>query len=328
MLLAIADDAAGLAILAAFYPQEAVHPLWFLLTAGSVGLGLLLRAWGVRSFWWYLLGPGVLCWWSFHEAGIHPALGLVPIIPTMPHSRGDRGLFAHSDPVRRSTLDNFGHWWSRPTELILGLFGLTNAGVPLGNVGTGTWLVLAGLLVGKPLGIILFAALGEGLFGLKLPEGMKYRDVLVMGVVAGIGFTVALFVASAAFPEPGPIQDAAKMGAWAASSRRPWHCCWPDCSACGPVRGPLRIRKRNWLPPPHPEAPPRVARRPATDAIRVSDTGTLALSSFLAFKNPRGQWKLQILQGSCDDRSKEGEVFTGPSGALAARCTRTLTIGA
>ncbi|QDV38951.1 Na+/H+ antiporter NhaA [Tautonia plasticadhaerens] len=213
LLLAIADDAAGLAILAVFYPEEAVAPAWFLLSAAAVGLGLLMKARRVRSFWWYLLGPGVLCWWSFHEAGIHPALGLVPIIPTMPHLPDDRGLFAHSDPRRRSTLDRFGHWWGRPAELILGLFGLVNAGVPLGSVGTATWLVLLGLVVGKPLGITLFTAVGEAAFGLKRPEGMGYRHVLVMGIVAGIGFTVALFVSTAAFPEPGPLQDSAKMGA-------------------------------------------------------------------------------------------------------------------
>ncbi|RUL85301.1 sodium:proton antiporter [Tautonia sociabilis] len=264
LLLAIADDAAGLAILAVFYPEEAILPAWFLLTASAIGLGLLLRARGVRSFWWYLLGPGILCWWSFEQAGIHPALGLVPIIPTLPHSPGDRGLFAPSDPIRRSTLDAFGHWWSRPTELILGLFGLANAGVSLGHLGTGTWLVLGGLVLGKPLGITLFTALGESVFGLKRPERMGYRHVLVMGIVAGIGFTVALFVSSAAFPEPGPIQDAAKMGALGS---------FLSAAVAFPLARALRVRDPSSAeadpaddppvpPPPLPGSPPQAEWAP------------------------------------------------------------------
>ncbi len=94
-----------------------------------------------------------------------------------------------------------------------GLFGLVNAGVVFSNTGPATWLVLSGLLIGKPVGITLFTFVGEKLFGLKLPDGMSYRHVITMGVVAAIGFTVALFVSSAAFGEPGPIQDSAKMGA-------------------------------------------------------------------------------------------------------------------
>ena len=83
----------------------------------------------------------------------------------------------------------------------------------MSNTGTATWLVLSALLLGKPLGITLFTFLGEKLFHLERPTGMTYRHVVTMGVVAGIGFTVALFVSTAAFSEPGTIQDSAKMGA-------------------------------------------------------------------------------------------------------------------
>ena len=90
-----------------------------------------------------------------------------------------------------------------------------NAGVVFSNTGTATWLVLAGLMLGKPLGITLFTFLGEFLFRLERPAGMSWRHVLTLGIVAGIGFTVALFVSTAAFPQPGVIQDSAKMGALA-----------------------------------------------------------------------------------------------------------------
>lgn len=213
LLLAIADDAAGLVILAVAYPQEAMQPQWLLLTAAAIGTGLAMRKLGVRSFWWYLLIPGVMSWFSFYMAGIHAALGLAPIIPTMPHAKTDLGLFAPEERQRHDTLNEFEHWWKNPVELVLGLFGLVNAGVAFSSVGTGTWLVLAGLIIGKPLGITLFTWLGERLFKLEMPAGMDYRHIVSLGMVAGIGFTVALFVSTAAFHQPGPIQDSIKMGA-------------------------------------------------------------------------------------------------------------------
>ncbi|APZ92598.1 Na+/H+ antiporter NhaA [Fuerstiella marisgermanici] len=214
LLLAIADDAAGLLILAVAYPQEALQPQYLLGAVGAVAWGLLLRRLGVRSFWVYLLGPGVLSWLSFHYAGIHAALGLVPIIPTLPHAAHDPGLFAE-DEQDHDTLSEFARWWKNPVELILGLFGLVNAGVVFSNTGPATWLVLSGLLIGKPLGITLFTFLGEKLFHLERPDGMTYGHIVTLGMVAAIGFTVALFVSTAAFNEPGAIQDSAKMGALA-----------------------------------------------------------------------------------------------------------------
>ena len=213
LLLAIADDAAGLLILAVAYPQEALQPEWMLGTVAAVAMGIAFRRLGVRSFWWYLLGPGVLSWISFHYSGIHAALGLVPIIMTMPHAGSDEGLFIDSEMEHTDTLNEFARWWKNPVELILGLFGLVNAGVVFSNTGTATWLVLIALVIGKPLGITLFTFLGEKLFHLERPEGMSYRHVVTLGVIAGIGFTVALFVSTAAFTEPGAIQDSAKMGA-------------------------------------------------------------------------------------------------------------------
>ncbi len=215
LLLAIADDAAGLLILAVAYPQEELRLVWLVLTVVAVLLGLGMRRAGVRSFWWYLLGPGVLSWLSFHQAGIHAALGLVPIIPTMPHEAADMGLFAPGERERSDTLNQFEKWWKQPVELILGLFGLANAGVTFANIGPGTALVLSGLLVGKPLGITLATLCGQRAFGFSLPDGMNYRHIATLGMIAGIGFTVALFVSSAAFPDPGVVQDSVKMGALA-----------------------------------------------------------------------------------------------------------------
>jgi len=213
LLLAIADDAGGLIILAVFYPQGELAPVWLLATVGAIVIGLVMRRYKLKSFWWYLVIPGALSWVSFWQAGIHPALGLVPIIPTLPHAHTDLGLFMRSEMQRHDTLNEFEHWFKNPVELFLGLFGLVNAGVVFASAGTGTVLVLLGLLVGKPIGIFLFTYIGAKVFKLEMPKGMNFRHVFVLGAIAGIGFTVALFVSTAAFPDPGPVQDSVKMGA-------------------------------------------------------------------------------------------------------------------
>jgi NhaA family Na+:H+ antiporter len=212
LLLAIADDAGGLLILAVFYPLQPVEPLWLLLPLAAFALGLAMRRMRVRSFWWYLLFPGALSWVGFALSGLHPALGLLPVIPTLPHGRHQDEEVHWGASKAHNTLDEFESWWSTPVEVILGLFGLLNAGVALSAVGAPTVLVLVGLVAGKPLGILLSGIIAVKLFGLLLPEGVRFRELLVVGCAAGIGFTVALFVATVAFA-PGALQDAAKMGA-------------------------------------------------------------------------------------------------------------------
>ncbi|QDT07678.1 Na(+)/H(+) antiporter NhaA [Rubripirellula lacrimiformis] len=213
LLLAIADDAAGLMILALFYPQAPIVPQWLCLTLVAMCGAMLLRRQKVHSHWAYLLGPGAICWFSFYQANIHPALGLVPIIPLLPHAHTDLGIFAREELDRHDTLSEFEHCWKLPVECFLGLFGLINAGVVMSSLGTGTWLVLAGLFIGKPLGITGMTYFAEKGLKLEKPAGMDYRHVVTLGAVAAIGFTVALFVSVAAFTVPGPIQDSVKMGA-------------------------------------------------------------------------------------------------------------------
>ena len=213
LLLAIADDAGGLIVLATFYPTGETN---LLMLAGLVGaaIGLSLVLWKVlkvKSFWPYLIGPGALSWYGFLVGGIHPALALVPLAWCLPHEHTDLGVWAPGESEGADTLNRMEHWWKRPVELILGLFGFVNAGVVFSAMGVGTALVCVGLLVGKPVGIIGMTQLGR-LFGLTLPEGMNTRDLVVVGFAAGIGFTVALFVSIVAFPQ-GALQDSVKMGA-------------------------------------------------------------------------------------------------------------------
>lgn len=212
LLLAIADDAAGLVILAIFYSGD-VQPIWLLLTVGAMALAAAMRYLKVHSHWYYFLTAGVLSWVSFYMAGVHPALGLVPIIPILPHAQTDLGIFARDELKRHDTLNEFEHFWKEPVEYILCLFGFVNAGVVLTSVGTGTWLVLIGLLIGKPLGITLLTVFAQKVLKLEIPAGMDYRHIVTLGTVAGIGFTVALFVSVAAFPPPTEVLDSVKMGA-------------------------------------------------------------------------------------------------------------------
>jgi NhaA family Na+:H+ antiporter len=119
-----------------------------------------------------------------------------------------------SDPreeYRPDTLNRFEHWWATPVQFVLLLFGFANAGVPFEQIGAGTHYVLAGLLLGKPIGILLFSGLARFVGG-SLPQDLRVPDLLVVGVVASIGFTVSLFFATAAFPE-GPALAETKMGA-------------------------------------------------------------------------------------------------------------------
>jgi NhaA family Na+:H+ antiporter len=212
LLLAIADDAFGLIVLAIFYPSG---PVAF----GDLGLWLvpaLLVAWvlrklGVRSFWMYLVVPGVLSWIGLYRGGIHPALAMVPIVPFMPHERSDLKLFGNRRVTGISTMNEFEHWWRLPVQVILLAFGLVNAGVPVSSVGTVTWLIMASLIIGKPLGVVSLTWLAERV-GFRRATGLDYGDLTVMGIAAGIGFTVALFFTTAAFP-PGATLDQAKMGA-------------------------------------------------------------------------------------------------------------------
>ncbi|MBU2891343.1 Na+/H+ antiporter NhaA [Celeribacter halophilus] len=236
LLLAIADDAAGLVILAIFYPTGALAPQWLLLSLIAAGTVFLLANWLPRkldvgnqlrpnstwvrkhlSFWPYLIAA-CLSWYGFMRAGIHPALGLLPIVPTIPHADRAFGIFAAAEEHLHDLLNDIEHKLKLPVEVILFFFGLLNAGVEFNAIGSPTWLVLGGLLIGKPLGILLMGALAAHVFRLGLPAGMRTIDLFVIGCVAAIGFTVSLFIAAVAFDADAmlgstPVQAAAKMGA-------------------------------------------------------------------------------------------------------------------
>jgi NhaA family Na+:H+ antiporter len=213
LLLAIADDALGLVILAIFYPvRELGVVVGATLLAAALAISFVLRRRQVKSFWPYVAVAGSAAWAALFYGGLHPALALVPIVPFMPRARRDPGLFVEAPAHAHDTLSQFEHWWKYPVQGVLLLFGLVNAGVPIQQTGPGTWLVLISIVLGKPIGILLLSGAAVAA-GLALPARLGWCDLVVAAIAAGIGFTVALFFAVAAFPVAGALLDQTKMGA-------------------------------------------------------------------------------------------------------------------
>lgn len=229
LLLAIADDAAGLIILAVFFPSGDLALEWLLLSVAAAFAVYVLANRLPRmldgtnearpythmaqklGFWPYLIA-GCASWYGFQQAGIHPALGLLPIIPTIPHADITFGMFDAKKLEQHDLLNDIEHKMKVPVEFILLLFGFANAGVEFSSIGDATWLVLAGLIIGKPIGILIMGWFAAKPLGLGMPEGMEVSQLFIIGCIAAIGFTVSLFISAVAFP-PGEIQNAAKMGA-------------------------------------------------------------------------------------------------------------------
>jgi NhaA family Na+:H+ antiporter len=182
-----------------------------LLTLAGILIAYALRAQRISSYWPYIIMGGLLSWAGLFKAHLHPALALVFIIPFLPHATFEKKNLFEENIDDRATIARFEHEWKIVVDFGLFLFGLANAGVGFSQVGTATWLVLLSLLAGKTAGIFALGSIAV-LFGFPLPHGMQMKELLVVGIIAGFGFTVALFVAGVAFIDPVH-QGAAKMGA-------------------------------------------------------------------------------------------------------------------
>jgi len=206
LLLAVADDAIGLGIIAVFYPDpnNPVEPLWLLLLVGGMAATYALKRMKVMSFWPYVIIGGGLSWYALHAAHLHPALALVPVVPFI-------GF--------HDTLNAFEHFFKSPVDYGLFTFGLANAGVAVTSVGPATWTVLGALIIGKTVGITGFSMAAAAL-GFPLPKGMNTRTLVLAALTGALGLTVALFVAGVAFQDVG-LQSAAKMGALLSSVAAP-----------------------------------------------------------------------------------------------------------
>lgn len=229
LLLAVADDAIGLVIIAVFYSDN-VQPMWLLLTLGGMVTAYAFRRIGVT--WWpvYILVAGGMSWVGLVKTGVEPALALVVIVPFLPAIQpaphADEALEEHGEHAGEElaaahgaghhghnvgVLDRFEHSLKLPVDLGLFFFAWANAGVAFGNINSVTLMILLSLIVGKTVGVSVFS-LAVSKVGFPLPEGMSVRHLMVAGMIAGLGLTVALFVANKAYAGTDFL-DPGKMGA-------------------------------------------------------------------------------------------------------------------
>ncbi|MCT9074079.1 Na+/H+ antiporter NhaA [Cupriavidus gilardii] len=213
--LAVMDDLGAIIVIALFYTAE----LAFVYLAGALAVfGALLfmnRVLRVMSLIPYLLG-GVLMWFLMLKSGVHATIAGVLLAFAIPFSgRQDDA----ASPSHR--LEHFLH---RPVAfVILPIFALANTGIVIG----GDWAqelassnslgILAGLMVGKPLGITILSFVAVAVGICKLPLDLRWRHVFGAGLLGGIGFTMSIFITNLAFAgEPGVI-NASKMAILLAS---------------------------------------------------------------------------------------------------------------
>jgi NhaA family Na+:H+ antiporter len=250
---AIVDDIGAIVVVALFY--SGALDIGFLLAAGALVAALaLLNRWRVYAVTPYAL-LGVALWACVHEAGLHATLAgvvLALFIPTRPPANL-KALVAQANSIlaaeaRRSTealhagpslpalraLDAIHdrlespadrllrHAGARSSYVVLPLFALANAGVvlaPESTQGRGALMlaIVAGLVLGKPLGMLTLAALAVRLGVAAKPDAYSWRQLAGAGALAGIGFTMSLFIAGQAFADPGDFA-AAKLAVFAASA--------------------------------------------------------------------------------------------------------------
>ncbi|MCP3162157.1 Na+/H+ antiporter NhaA [Myxococcus qinghaiensis] len=244
--LAIFDDIGGILVIALFY-GTGLHVEWLLGAAAVVGVLMVLNRFYVRNGIAWLLG-GVALWYTMHHGGIHATLAGVVVglcIPSRPTRPGRDVLEELATYIRDCTqnaedesmrgaqllyiedrieeleppLNRFEHLWHGWVGYgIVPLFALANSGISLEGMGWKDLLaplplgIIAGLFVGKQVGIFLFTLAAVKLRVSTLPGGAGLGQLHGVSVVAGIGFTVALFVAGLAFAGQPALLNEAKLG--------------------------------------------------------------------------------------------------------------------
>jgi len=211
LTLAVVDDLIVIAIIAVFYTSS-VEFAWMGAAVVLLGIFALLQAKRGESWLWYV-PLSIATWWSVHESGVHAtiagvAMGLLTrVLPDEGEDRSPAEILEHVLAP-----------WS--AGLAVPFFALMAAGVEIGG---GSALVsdpvvlgvVAGLVVGKPLGVLGGAWLVTRFTRAELNPELAWRDIVGVAILAGVGFTVALLVADLSFD--GPEAEAAKTAVLAGS---------------------------------------------------------------------------------------------------------------
>ena len=254
LVTACADprEASSRRTIALFY-ASGFSAIGVLVAATGIAASIVMQKIGARSPWAYVI-PAIVIWAGAYSAGVHPTLaGVVVGLMTPVHAwygtgrfldvaesnvtalRANDALDEHAmlphldalDAARREAvspverLQHALHGWV--AFGIMPLFALANAGVPLGEAtfeGDGLRVFLGvtiGLVAGKVVGVVGFSWLARRLGLTALPAGVGWKQIGVVGLCAGIGFTMALFIAQLAFP-PGPLLETAKLAILCASA--------------------------------------------------------------------------------------------------------------
>ena len=154
---------------------------------------------------------GALCWTGVALSGLPATLGLLPLIPVIPHAGRSFGLFAEAEAFLGDPLNRITHLMVRPLPWILFLFGLTRGGVDFDAFAPTTGAVLAALWVGKPVGLVLGALLAGAITGRLLPREVRLSDLILIAMLSGVGFTIPVLTVDIALPG-GEVAEAARLG--------------------------------------------------------------------------------------------------------------------
>lgn len=198
--LAVIDDLGAIIIIAIFYTGTLVLSNLY-LAFGIFGLLLILNRLKVHNLIPYVIG-GVVMWYFMQQSGIHPTITGVLLAFAIPFGEGGE----------KSPSYILQHWLHKPVAFfILPLFALANTCIPI-QAGWETGLtqpnsigIFAGLILGKPIGIFLFSLTTVSIGLCALPADIKWKQVFGVGLLAGIGFTMSIFITLLAFDNPALI---------------------------------------------------------------------------------------------------------------------------
>ena len=212
---AVIDDLGAIVIIAVFYTAQL--SIWYL--GGALAVWMLLialnRLFRIMSLVPYLIG-GALMWFLMLKSGIHATIAGVMLAFAIP--------FSASDEDAASPSHRFEHFLHKPVAfIILPIFALANTGIPVGA----DWLqslasansegIMAGLVLGKPVGVTLLCVLAVSSGICHLPPDLKWSHVIGAGLIGGIGFTMSIFIANLAFVGNAETINASKMAILLAS---------------------------------------------------------------------------------------------------------------
>ena len=222
LLLAIGLDILGLLLTGLTDPEATWRLAWLALPAVAVisvwrlvardpgpnaGEARRRRA---MALWPYVLA-GLVSWVGVVASGLPPELGLLPVLVVIPHADRSFGVFAEAEAFLHDPLNQMAHHLVKPLALVLFCFGLTRGGIDLGAFAPTTLVLIAALWIGKPLGLLLGLALAARLLGARLPAALTSRDVVLVAMIAGMGFTVPALSLESALPG-GLMAEAARLG--------------------------------------------------------------------------------------------------------------------